>query len=315
MQQTGNGYKYTVDECDVSDKASLEKFREKRAEWVKWFGVDDANTIANQIYSMMWDDAASRALVEAYRFSSKENPTAHENEMLAELLYNGYLANQMLAIGKLMDKDSEVISLRRLFDEISENRHLFTRENFVSHDGLPYDYAKVQEEELKRRIAENRVNKIEWVEKEGPKAYGTSQSMHIQFDRISGIVPENRCRKDLVTEDIFEQIERWFGDAVFGKIRTYRNKFIGHAASQESRANIQYPHHDDLMGTHKIILQITRKIADILGTGIGNPVPMAQYDVFENLDKPLIPSAKMKEMREWWHQHCLERDRWYRGSA
>ena len=52
MQQTDNGYKYKIDECDVSDKKSLEKFREKHSEWVNWFGVDDENTIANQIYSI-----------------------------------------------------------------------------------------------------------------------------------------------------------------------------------------------------------------------------------------------------------------------
>ena len=312
MQQPDNGYKYTVDECYVSDKKSLEKFRQKRTEWLKWFGVGDPNSIANQIYSMMWGDAASRSLVEAYRFSSKDKPTAHENGMLAGLLYDGYLANQMLAITKLIDKSSEVISLKQLFDEIKENRCLFTRENFVSHDGLPYDYAKVQEAEFERRIAENRVNKIEWVDKEGPKAYGTSESMHIQFDRISDAAPENRYRKDLVAEDIFEQIECWFGDAAFGKIKAYRDKFIAHAANPESRKKIQQnPHHDDFIKAHKIILKISRQIADILGTGIGYPVPIAQYDVFENLDKPLIPSAKMKEMAEWWYKHRQERNSWY----
>ena len=314
MQQTDNGYKYKIDECDVSDKKSLEKFREKHSEWVNWFGVDDENTIANQIYSMMWGDAASRSLVEAYRFSSEDNPTAHENEMLAGLLYDGYLANQMLAITKLIDKDDKVVSLRRLFDEIKENRHLFTRENFVSHDGLPYDYAEVQEAEFQRRIAENRLNRSEWVDTKGPKAYGTSELMHNAFDEISGVAPENRCRKDLITKDVFEQIECLFGDAAFGKIKTYRDKFIGHAASQESRKKIQQNlHHDDLMKAHKILLRITRKIADILGTGIGNPVPLA-HGVFQNLDKPLIASTNMSKMKEWWRKHHLERDSWYRDQ-
>ena len=312
MQQTDNSYKYTIDECDVLDKKSLEKFREKRAEWVKWFGVDEANTIAEQIYSMMWGDAAYRSLVEAYRFSSENNPTAHENGMLAGLLYDGYLANQMLAIGKLIDKDREVISLRRLFDEIKENCHLFTRENFVSHDGLPYDYAKVRESELQRRIAENRLNKVEKGHREGPKAYGTSELMHKAFDKISSIDSAIRRRKDLIDERIYEQIERLFGDVAFSKIKAYRDKFIAHAANQESRERIQQnPHHDDLIEAHKAILKITRKIADIFGTGIGYPVPKAQYDVFENLGKPLIPSSKMQEMTEWWHEHCQERNGWY----
>ena len=307
MQQTDNGYKYIIDECDVSDKESLEKFREKHSEWVKWFGVDDTNTIANQIYSMMWGDAAYRSLAEAYRFSSADKPTAHENEMLAELLYKGYLANQMLAIGKLIDRDGEVISLGRLFDEINKNRRLFTRENFVSHDGLPYDYAKVQEAEFEQC----KPGEARWGHTKGPKAYGTSESMHKAFDEISGVAPDNRCRKDLIAEDVFEQIERLFGDSAFGKIKTYRDKFIAHAASQKSRRKVQYPHHEDLIRAHEKILKITRKVADILGTGIGNPVPIAQYDVFENLDKPLIPSSKIKEMTEWWQKHRQERNSWY----
>ncbi len=308
MQQTDNSYKYTIDECDVLDKKSLEKFREKRAEWVKWFGVDDANTIAEQIYSMMWGDAASRSLVEAYRFSSTDKPTAHENGMLAGLLYDGYLANQMLAIGKLIDKDREVISLRRLFDEIKENHCLFTRENFVSHDGLPYDYAEEKRKALERFVAEKKPGEVV----SGPMpSYAISESMHIQFDRISGIATDNRCREDLIPDDVFEKIERLFGDSVFRNIKTYRNKFIAHSASEKSRGNIEYPHHDDLSKAHKIILKITRMIADILGTGIGYPVPIAQYDVFENLDKPLIPSSKMQEMTEWWHEHCQERNGWY----
>ena len=314
MQQTENGYKYKIDECDVSDKKSLEKFREKHSEWVNWFGVDDEHTISNQIYSMMWGDTAYRSLVEAYRFSSKDDPTAHENELLSGLLYDGYLANQMLSITKLIDKDSRVISLGRLFDEIKESRHLFTRENFVSHDGLPYDYAKVRKAEFEHLVANYKPGEGRWRHQDGPKAHGTSELIHNAFDEISGVAPENRCRKDLTKEDIFEQIERWFGNSAFGKIKTYRNKFTAHAANRESQKKIpQNPHHDDLIEAHKIILKITRKIADILGTGIGNPVPIAQYDVFENLDKPLIPSANMTEMKEWWRKHCQERNGWYRA--
>ena len=40
MQQTDNGYKYKIDECDVSDKKSLEKaVREKHSEWVNWYFI------------------------------------------------------------------------------------------------------------------------------------------------------------------------------------------------------------------------------------------------------------------------------------
>jgi len=65
------------------------------------------------------------------------------NTILAESLFDGHVANQVLAIRRLAD-DGSIISLRKLFKDIKRNFELFTRENYVCFDGLPYDYAAVE---------------------------------------------------------------------------------------------------------------------------------------------------------------------------
>ena len=63
------------------------------------------NSIHLQISGMMWAAAAYRAINEARRFSTEENPTAAAAPMLAELLDQGYVASMILSIGKLTDAE------------------------------------------------------------------------------------------------------------------------------------------------------------------------------------------------------------------
>ncbi len=60
------------------------------------------------------------------------------------LFDTGFVAIQTTAIRRLTERSLEdpskgVISLRRLVDDIRENRCLITREVYVGVDGLPYD--------------------------------------------------------------------------------------------------------------------------------------------------------------------------------
>ena len=63
------------------------------------------------------------------------------------------MATQVLAIRRLMDDgNSDVISLRRPVKDIRRDFALFTRENYVCFDGLPYDYEAVQRKEMMGHI-------------------------------------------------------------------------------------------------------------------------------------------------------------------
>lgn len=72
-----------------------------------------------------------------------------------EALIGGYVATQVLAIRLLVDNRGEdVISLRKLLKDVRSNYVLFTRENYVCFDGLPYDYEAVQRRDMEKRIGE-----------------------------------------------------------------------------------------------------------------------------------------------------------------
>ena len=319
MRPVKNTYEYDVDQCSVSDKALLKEFREIRSKWIDWLEEDVHHSIFGQIHSITWNDAAYRCLNEARRFASASNPTASVNGMLGNFLDLGYVSTQILDICKITDKSTDdpktgVISLRRLVDDIKKHRHMLTRENFVSYDGLPYDYAAAFQAHIDSLTPEERV-KARFVSTKGPDAWGTSELMHSAFDKLSGIAANDRTREDLVHEDVFNTVESWFDAPILKKLRTYRNKFIGHAADEISRRIERLDRLglslDEIADAQRMIIRIAHAISHILyDTALGSVVPTPQFDVFENLDMPVIPGANMKEMGNWWHQHERERDNW-----
>jgi hypothetical protein len=85
-----------------------------------------------------------------------EEEFATQTSWIAELLDQGFFATQFFALRKLMEPGAsnprrQVISLQRLVDDIEAHAHLFTRENFVAHDALPYDPSAAEEHSGGRR--------------------------------------------------------------------------------------------------------------------------------------------------------------------
>ncbi len=320
MRPTKKEYEYDVDQCSVSDKALLPEFREKRSEWIDWLERDAHHNIWEQIHSIMWNDAAYRSLNEARRFASKENPTAAVNGMLGEFLDRGYVSTQLLDICKITDRSNNdpkkgVISLRRLLDDIRDHRRLLTRENFVSYDGLPYDYAAVQQAYIDS-LTPKELGKARWLPTKGPAAWGMSERIHSAFDELSGIAADKRTRTDLIHEDVFKTVESWFNAPILKKLRTYRNKFIGHAADELSRQIEPLDRLglslDEIAEAQRIVIRIATAIGPhiLYDTALGGVVPTPQFNVFENLEMPVIPAANMEEIGDWWRMHERERENW-----
>jgi len=320
MQPAKNDYKYDADQCSVDDKALLIEFREKRSEWIDWLERDVHHNIWGQIHSIMWNDPAYRSLNEARRFASANKPTAAINGMLGEFIDRGYVSTQILDICKVTDRSNDdpkkgVISLRRLLDDIRGHRHLLTRESYVSYDGLPYDYKAVQKAYIDGRTPEE-LSKPTWLSTKGPDAWGASEIVHKAFDKLSGIVADERKRTDLIHEDVFKTVDGWFNAPILKKIRTLRNKSIGHAADKLSRGKELMDglglSLDDFAEAQRYLIRIATAIGTYIlyDRALGGVVPTPQYDVFENLEKPVIPAAKMEEIGEWWNQHERERENW-----
>lgn len=311
-------FEHRIADCDVSDRESLCRFRDKLVVWHEWLEGDPHHSILTQIHTMMWSDAAYRAFNEARRFATDRQPTAAANGMLCEFLDIGYVATQISSICKVTEESRKVISLRRLFNDIKKQRRLLTRENFVCHDGLPYDPA-IAEQQYREHRKREELPEFGWAPNKGPYAYASSERAHLHFDSLSGVAPAARQRGDRVCKTAFSTVDCWFDDPVLKKFRDHRNDFIGHAADRNLPRAESLKWLGFSLGEFAKAQRIVIKIANVLGCEIlpdisttANPVPVAQFDVFENLEHAFIPDAEIERMKEWWDSHATEREGWAR---
>lgn len=311
-------YLHSVEDCDVVDRERLMAFRERGAVWHELLHGDELHSISSQFSDMMWQDAAWRCANEARRYSAEGGPTAAVTPILGAMLDRGYVSGQVIAIARLLEPSNPthpkkaVVSLKRLVDDISENRHLFTREIFVAHDGLPYDWEACRAENLPS-LADGEAH---WMDNFGPNAWASAMGQHENFDALSGTADGPRSREDRISDAIFERLEAALTDPVFKDVLTLRHKVVAHAADAFSRAQASDLRTglklDEFARAQYILLGVMQAISSTLlfGGWIGAAVPLSRTDQFENLDKPFVAPARLPDLRAFWGDLCDERDGW-----
>jgi hypothetical protein len=306
-------YNYEIGQCDVPQerRAALEAYRAKRQQWLAWLDSDAHHAIWTTISAMVWADVSFRTLTQA---AIDDDESCLSNTLLAEQIINGHVATQVLALRRLVDNRADVISLRRLIKDVRRSYKLFTRENYVCHDGLPYDYEAVQRKEMHDRAGTGAF----WAAATGPEAHGSSRMAHEQFDRLVGIDPAKRSRGDRLPVRLLDTIEAWLDGSGADALAEWSHAYLAHAGSPEARARIA----DAMVTTNKItdaiksMARVTEAISAYLLYASGrlnSLMPTAQFDPFEHLDKPLIkPERKERTFRLWDHLGN-ERDRYLDG--
>jgi hypothetical protein len=87
------------------------------------------------------------------------------------------------------------------------NFGLITRENYVCHDGLPYDYELVHQRWVSSLpVTEDGIHCCS-LPTQGPDAWRTSERIHKHFDILAQISPRERTREDLVRPEVLENLE------------------------------------------------------------------------------------------------------------
>jgi hypothetical protein len=233
-------------------------------------------------------------------------------------LLDGHVATQVLAIRRLMDKrDSDIISLRKLVKDLRRYFALFTRENYVCFDGLPYDYEVVRH----ARFMENAGNWGKggiWVPTSGPQGDGISEMAHRQFDKLARIDPAKRSREDRLPASLLTTIEKWLDDSGADDLAKWSHAYLVHAGGPEARKRIA-----NLMVTAnkitdavKALARVTEAISAWLLCAGGRSnalMPVAQFNPFEKLDKPIMEAGGEAAAYKLWHQLSDERNRYLDG--
>jgi hypothetical protein len=310
------GYEFAPDACDVVSQERLISYRSKRTEWLRLLDGDPLHSVSQQLSAMQWNDVAYRCFNEARRFASPSDPRAAIAPMLGEFLDIGYISTQVLAISKILERNppnpqKAVISLRRIVDDLAAHRSLLTREIFISYDGLPYNPEPARERWF-AAMASKPQPQFGWVATKGPEGWGTVDTMHTLFDRLSGIAPVARSRDDLIRTDVFDAMLDGLKQPTFSALLELRHKAVAHAADENNRPrDLAQTSLNQILTAHRILVKIAHTVAGtILAEGGAGGLPTPQFDQFEHLDHYFIRPADADVLQTFWNDQARERDEW-----
>lgn len=208
-------YNYSIDQCDILDKGKGEAFRKKRLQWMEWLSGEDPHSISRQIYSMLWDHALFLTVNELRKMAATEPENGVGfNGPVIRFFDAGFVTTQATTIRRPIEKPRAdpkwaVISLRRVLKDIEENLDLMTRENYVCHDGLPYDYGSAHQKWLSSLpvTKSGSGSHVGFLPTQGPDAWPTAERVHKNFDVLAQVNPKNRTREDHIKIEVLEQLE------------------------------------------------------------------------------------------------------------
>jgi hypothetical protein len=308
-------YEYPIDQCDVAveSRSALIAFREKRHQWLSWLKTDEHHAISPLISSMAWNDVVFRTI---WRITEIDQRSGLYNPLLAEAVIEGHFAIQVLAIRRLMDKGRGVISLWRLLEDIKKNIGLFTRENFVAYDGLPYNYQAAEYRVMMSHLGGGPF----WAARSGPDAHWPSKRAHETFDRLARTAPERRSRTDRVPKAVIDTLFGWLTTSEADQLVEWSHAFLAHAADRTSRQRIDLaaarPSLEKISNVLRCFVRVAEAVQGyvLCDSGHGMIVPSPQFNQFDRLASPLLASGNLDELHNVWEQLAKERDGYLEGT-
>lgn len=307
-------YNFAPDQCDVKDQGKLVEFRAKRAEWVSLLEQDPLHSVSRQLSALVWQDAVFRLFNEARRLEDSSQPTASGASLLVEAITNGYVTGIVLGVSRLTDPKTEtrrgdrnVVSLRRVFEDIRDHRALITRENFVCYDGMVYDVNTIPPPSMRG------VGGFHGIAIGGPDDTLTPVLLHEHFDRLSGVSSPNRGRDDCIQDSAFDEIDGLLASPAIEKFRTLRNKVIAHAADPASRATVQSFGFtlDEAQAALRGLCRAYEQVQiNLLWNSSGGVMPVPQFDIMDRMDQPFLRPSQIEALAPFWQKLVDEREQW-----
>jgi len=280
-----------------SQIALMCKLNEKFKEWKNWYSEDD-NSVCAQIRDMLWDSAVFNAINEARKYATTDAQGKPElNELVHGLINRSFLKTQSLSIRKLYDGRKDIISLRRLINDMKENKDLITRENVLSALELPYDYEEAINEGRRTNNSKMREAGI------------GSEYIHKNIDLLAGTDPVKRQPSDKIRDSVLNKLSEQLDKCK--PIVNFVNKIVAHAATLGSRGKV--PEKDlkiSLAKIHKAHCRIV-KIAVYIGrylldesTEWTNFLPSyAGSNKFEHFEKPWVRQEDITKLENFWSRY------------
>ncbi|ACM35478.1 MULTISPECIES: hypothetical protein [Rhizobium/Agrobacterium group] len=273
---------------------------------------DETTGILKTVDDLIWNYAAFRTAIRVvYLANQRDRERPPINQMLFNLISNGYWSSLLLGVRRLLDKGAikggqGVYSIRAVLEDIKACRAKLPRRVYVEVlRDCRYDLAKLEEEHWETLKAAN--GKPVW----GDPALSLSQMAHQHFDILSGISADNRGPNDLISGDIFDRLENRL--AALDRINDHVSSHLAHAGNRESRQGKLLDEFDirDSRETLKELVQA----AHLVGVWFANEggAGLATYigDQFEGLDTALVFPEDMSDLKKNWEAIRHDVDSWH----
>jgi hypothetical protein len=133
-------------------------------------------------------------------------------------------------VRRMVDSNSESISLVRTLDEMERLRSTITRVAMIEGDGLVYDYKPIRQQFY------------EWLAAKGNGAFSVPGELHWErhaerhefIDRLTGVDEHSRSPSDVVPKHFFSNLTSRVQTAG-SAAKTYVDGHLAHAGKPQSR--------------------------------------------------------------------------------
>jgi hypothetical protein len=256
---------------------------------------DSENALQNIVQLLAWNDSVYRTFNEGLRLSQGEAKRRRLPNSLIEYIHHAHTAYVVIALRKLYDDKKKgrhaVNSLRTVTQRIVDNAHLFTRENFVTFDDVPYDYN----------------DKLNW------KTGAVTQARHSQFDSLCATrAGQPRKRADRLDVSIAMMLHE--RTRLKPEIERFANKFLSHSSAMTNRPDealtLQGLTLGRIQAQYRNVIWSTQQVAKFLFEPFLSVVPTPQFDVLSNWENGLFDSATKKKLTRYWYKRMGWWEKW-----
>ena len=262
---------------------------------------------------MIWDSAVFQSINECRKYAPKNEKGEIElNGEVHRFINKCFFETQAIAIRRLVDRRSDVISLYRLVDDMEKHSGLLTRRNILAAHDYPYEY-----EQEERRLSEEAFRNVPsgTVVCMGQDYHMCvlSENTHKSIDSLAGLQPSQRSPDDAVPRRIFDWLTKKLSRCE--EISLFVNKFLAHAASPKSRSYLNPPDLNVTLGqileANKIVCQIVFFIGSIgIVDGFGNFLAAPQFNQFEHFEKPWATKGTIEKLHKFWREYDKQTRTW-----
>jgi len=278
---------------DVNNLNSLQKYQKINQEIKTILTEESENSIQTLFYSLNWDDTVYRTFNKGLALMFKYNNQDKLPGTLIEYIHKAHVALILSTLRKMFEPPKSgkysVNSIPTIINTISANIGLWTRENYVCYDGIPYTLNSSSD-------------------------WRTNMIIKDRHDKFDNMCDNNghRHRDDKLSRSIIDTFKKTvFLDPI---IDNFANNFLFHAGSINTR-----PNDNDIFSKTTLLriqnqmkksIWITHQIGKIVDQLVLTELATPQFDQLKCWGSSIFNDKIVNQLYKYWDERVIWWKKW-----